>query len=234
MAGRASAHRGPGEGGDAARLRGTVSIDTEPREPASPTAEAEKTPGPKAPMSRVLLQASIIVALAVIIAIVLRTFVVGTYLIPSGSMEPTLMINDRIMVDKLSYHLHGVHQGDIVVFSTPPAENCGGPPVSDLVKRVIGLPGDTISLAFGRVYVDGKLLREPWFAAGAQPPTTPGPSEEPYSLKHPYTVPSGEVYVMGDNRTVSCDSRYWGPILESSIVGKVDVRFWPLDRAHIF
>ncbi len=140
-------------------------------------------------MSRVLLQASIVVALAVIIAIVLRTFVVGTYLIPSGSMEPTLMINDRIIVDKLSYHLHGVHQGDIVVFSTPPAENCGGPPVSDLVKRVIGLPGDTVSLAYGRVYVDGKLLSEPWFPAGAEPPTTPGPSEEPYALRHPYKVP---------------------------------------------
>ncbi len=211
-----------------------MSIETEPREPASPAAKAEKMPDPKPPISRVLLQASVVVALAVIIAIVLRTFVVGTYLIPSGSMEPTLMINDRIMVDKLSYHMHGVHQGDIVVFSTPPAENCGGPPVSDLVKRVIGLPGDTISLAYGLVYVNGKLLSEPWFAAGAEPPTTAGPSEKPYALQHPYKVPPDHVYVMGDNRTVSCDSRYWGPILESSIVGKVDVRFWPVSRIHIF
>ncbi len=208
-----------------------MSIETEPREPES-QAEPAKEPTPKTPMSRVILQASVVVALAVVIAIVLRTFVVGTYLIPSGSMEPTLMINDRIIVDKLSYHLHGVHQGDIVVFSTPPAENCGGPAVSDLVKRVIGLPGDTISLADGRVYVNGKLLREPWFPAGAEPPTTPGPSQEPYALRHPYRVPSGEAYVMGDNRTVSCDSRYWGPILQSSIVGKVDLRFWPLTRIH--
>ncbi len=209
-----------------------MSIDTEPREPQSPAAAAEKPPKPKTPISRVLLQASVVIALAVIIAIVLRTFVVGTYLIPSGSMEPTLMINDRIIVDKLSYHLHGVHQGDIVVFSTPPAENCGGPPVSDLVKRVIGLPGDTVSLANGRIYVNGKLLDESWFPAGAEPPTTPGPSQKPYALRHPFTVPSGQVYVMGDNRTVSCDSRYWGPILESSIVGKVDLRFWPLSRLH--
>jgi signal peptidase I len=209
-----------------------VTLDTEPREPVSPVTETTKTPKPQAPLGRVILQATVVIVLAVVIAVVLRTFVVGTYLIPSGSMEPTLMINDRIMVDKLSYHMHGVHQGDIVVFSTPPAENCGGPPVSDLVKRVIGLPGDQISLANGRVYVNGKLLSEPWFSAGAEPPTTPGPSQEPYALRHAYTVPSGQVYVMGDNRTVSCDSRYWGPILESSIVGKVDLRFWPVSRIH--
>ena len=205
-------------------------VDTEP----SPDTKAAKAPAPKIPISRLLLQAAVVVALAVIIAVVLRTFVVGTYVIPSGSMEPTLMINDRIIVDKLSYHMHGVHRGDIVVFSTPPAENCGGPPVSDLVKRVIGLPGDTISLASGRVYIDGRLLREPWFPLGAEPPTTPGPSLAPYSLQHPYTVPTGHVYVMGDNRTISCDSRYWGPILTSSIVGKVDLRVWPLSRIHFF
>ena len=87
-----------------------------------------------------------VVVLAIVIAILLRTFVVATYSIPSGSMEPTLQIGDRIVVDKLSYHLHGVGAGDIIVFSTPPHENCAGPPVADLVKRVIGLPGETISL----------------------------------------------------------------------------------------
>jgi signal peptidase I len=224
----------------AAILRGTVITDTGEREsPNRETRASRETRGgrggaPKPSRSRILLQASVVVALAVVIAIVLRTFVVGTYLIPSGSMEPTLMINDRIMVDKLSYHFHGIHRGDIVVFSTPPAENCGGPPVADLVKRVIGLPGETISLSNGAVYIDGKLLAEPWFAPGTEPPTTPGPSQEPYALKHPFKVPAGHVYVMGDNRTISCDSRYWGPILESSIVGKVDLRFWPLSRIHVF
>jgi signal peptidase I len=181
-----------------------------------------------------VLEAALVVAAAVAIAIVLRTFVVGTYLIPSGSMEPTLMINDRIMVDKLSYHLHGVHRGDIVVFSTPPAEDCGGPPVADLVKRVIGLPGETVALAGGQVYIDGRLLPEPWLPVTAQGSTTRGPSDAPYALAHPYKVPQGQVYVMGDNRSVSCDSRYWGPILETSIVGKVDLRMWPLSRLHLF
>lgn len=181
-----------------------------------------------------MVQALVIVVMAVVIAVVLRTFVIGTYLIPSGSMEPTLKINDRILVDKLSYHLHGIHRGDIVVFSKPPAENCGGAPVADLVKRVIGLPGETISLAYGEVHIDGKLLSEPWLPASVSPPTTPGPSNASYALHHPYKVPAHHVYVMGDNRTVSCDSRYWGPILESSIVGKVDLRFWPISRIHFF
>jgi signal peptidase I len=188
----------------------------------------------KASASRLLVELLSLVTLAVVIAVVLRTFVIGTYLIPSGSMEPTLMINDRILVDKLAYHVHGIHRADIVVFSTPPAENCGGAPVADLVKRVIGLPGETISLSRGQVYINGTLLAEPWLPPSAQKDTTPGPSQEPYALTHSYTVPAGHVYVMGDNRTVSCDSRYWGPIRESSIVGKVDFRIWPLSRLHFF
>ena len=91
---------------------------------------------------------------------------VATYSIPSGSMEPTLQIGDRIVVDKLSYHLHGVDRGNIIVFSTPPNEQCAGPPVADLVKRVIGLPGETISLSGGRVYIDGHVLPEPWLPRG--------------------------------------------------------------------
>jgi signal peptidase I len=211
-----------------------VIIDSGRREPPNPQTQSTGVAAPKAPARRLFLEFSILFMAAVVIAIVLRAFVVGTYLIPTGSMEPTLMINDRIMVDKLSYHLHGIHRGDIVVFSTPPAENCGGPPVADLVKRVIGLRGETIGLTSGRVYINGKSLAERWLSLGAQRSTTPGPSNAPYALKHTYTVPAGQVYVMGDNRAVSCDSRYWGPILESSIVGKVDVRIWPLSRLHFF
>jgi signal peptidase I len=211
-----------------------VRTDSERRDPPSPVTAARRSPAPKTPASRLLLEASLLILAAVVIAIVLRTFVVGTYLIPSASMEPTLMINDRIMVDKLSYHLHGIHQGDIVVFSTPPAENCGGPPVADLVKRVIGLPGETISLSRGQVYINGKLLAEPWLTAAAQQATAHGPPGAPYALVQPYTIPAGEVYVMGDNRVVSCDSRYWGPVRESSIVGKVDFRIWPMSRLHFF
>jgi signal peptidase I len=149
-------------------------------------------------------------------------------------MEPTLQIGDRIVVDKLSYHLHGVDRANIVVFSTPPKENCAGPPVSDLVKRVIGLPGETISLSAGRVVINGHALPEPWLPPAARATTSAGPSAAPYALRRPYKIPSGDVYVMGDNRTQSCDSRYWGPIPQSTIVGKVDLRIWPLSRLTFF
>jgi signal peptidase I len=175
-----------------------------------------------------------IVVFALVIAIVLRTFVIGTYSIPSGSMEPTLQVNDRILVDKLSYDLHGVGRGDIIVFATPKNEDCAGPRVANLVKRVIGLPGDTISLAQNDVDVDGRSFPEPWLPAQAEHDTYPGPSSLGYALHRSFRVPAHDVYVMGDNRMESCDSRYWGPIPESSIVGKVDLRIWPLTRFHIF
>ncbi len=174
-----------------------------------------------------------IVVAALALALVLRTFVVQTFYIPSGSMEPTLMIGDRILVDKLSYHLHGVHRGDIVVFQRPADENCGGPAVNDLVKRVIGLPGETLSLRNGDVWVNGKQLAEPWLPKVDQGVTTPQ-GDPPFDLQHPYTVPAGEYFLMGDNRTESCDSRYWGPIPKSLIVGRVIVRVWPLSHIKFF
>jgi len=183
---------------------------------------------------RWIVELVVVVVIAVVIAVVLRTFVVATFSIPSGSMEPTLQVGDRIVVDKLSYHLHGVGRSNIIVFSTPPTENCAGPPVADLVKRVIGLPGDTISLSGGRVYIDGHVLPEPWLPQATRTQTFPGPTDQPFSLHHPYRIPADKVYVMGDNRTESCDSRYWGPVNESTIVGKVDARIWPLSRLGFF
>ena len=191
-------------------------------------------PKPARPASRWVREGAVIVVVAVLVAVLLRAFVVQTFYIPSGSMEPTLQIGDRILVNKLSYHLHGVDRGDIVVFSRPPAENCGGPEVNDLVKRVIGLPGDLISLSGGYVYVDGKRLDESWLPAQEQGETRPGPSGTSYSLNHAYRIPDNEYFVMGDNRNDSCDSRYWGPITRSLIVGKVEVRVWPISAVHIF
>jgi signal peptidase I len=184
--------------------------------------------------SRWLREAVVIVLIAVVAAVLLREFVVQTFYIPSGSMEPTLEVGDRIVVNKLSYEFHGVDRGDIVVFARPPAENCGGPEVNDLVKRVIGLPGETISLSGGYVYIDGRRLDETWLPASEQGTTTPGPSGPAYSLDHPFRVPQGDYFVMGDNRTDSCDSRWWGPIPGSLIVGKVELRVWPLSALHIF
>jgi signal peptidase I len=193
-----------------------------------------EAPNAREPSARWIVELVGVVVVAILVAVLLRTFVVATYSIPSGSMEPTLKIGDRIVVDKLSNRLHGVDRTNIVVFSTPPTENCAGPPVSDLVKRVIGLPGEIISLADGNVYVNGHLLPEPFLPPNLRDDTYPGPSTAPYALHHAYRIPAGEVYVMGDNRPESCDSRYWGPIRESTIVGKVDMRIWPLTRIGFF
>jgi signal peptidase I len=184
--------------------------------------------------NRWIIELAGVVVVAVVVAFLLRTFVIATYSIPSGSMEPTLQVGDRIVVDKLSYDLHGVDQGNIIVFSTPATEDCAGPPVADLVKRVIGLPGETISLSGGDVFIDGRRLAETWLPSSQRGRTYPGPSPAAYALHHPFRVPDGHVYVMGDNRTLSCDSRYWGPIAESTIVGKVDLRIWPLSRVGLF
>jgi signal peptidase I len=206
--------------------------------PGGPDAGPDGADGAGAPetprASRWLREGIIVVVVAILVAVLLRTFVVQTFFIPSGSMEPTLQVGDRILVNKLSYHLHGVGRGDIVVFSRPPAENCGGPQVNDLVKRVIGLPGETLSLSDGNVYVDGRRLDESWLPASAQGVTRPGPGGTLYSLQHAYKVPANDYFVMGDNRTDSCDSRYWGPISRSLIVGKVEMRVWPLSSISFF
>jgi signal peptidase I len=181
------------------------------------------------------IRESLLIAfVAVLLAVLLRTFGVQSFYIPSASMEPTLNIGDRILVNKLSYDLHGVGRGDIVVFSRPTAEHCGGPAVNDLVKRVIGLPGDMISLNGGYVYVNGQRLRESWLPATEQGQTQPGAHGIAYGLDRPFRVPRNDYFVMGDNRTNSCDSRSWGPISKSLIVGKVELRVWPLSSLHLF
>ena len=208
-------------------------------EPQGDAAAPTDAPAPggaatKGTSNRWIIELIGVVVVALVVAFLLRTFVIATYSIPSGSMEPTLQIGDRIVVDKLSYHLHGVDRGNIIVFATPPNEACAGPPVADLVKRVIGLPGETVSLAGGRVYIDGHPLAEPWLPPVDRGVTYPGADSNVYSLRHPYRVPAGTVYVMGDSRRNSCDSRYWGPVPKSTIVGKVDLRIWPLSRLRFF
>jgi signal peptidase I len=211
-----------------------MNVDDQLAAEPAPPADSGRPSTRQVRSGRWIFELLAVVAVAVVVAVVLRAFVVATYSIPSGSMEPTLQIGDRIVVDKLAYHLHGIGRGDIVVFATPPLENCAGPPVADLVKRVIGLPGETISLADGNVYINGRFLPQPWLPADDRHETYAGPSDAPYSLHHPFRIPAGEVYMMGDNRTESCDSRYWGPVRESTIVGKVDLRIWPLSRLGFF
>ncbi|MBV8462917.1 MAG: signal peptidase I, partial [Acidimicrobiales bacterium] len=149
--------------------------------------------------------------------------------IPSLSMSPTLQVGDRIIVDKMSYRLHSVHRGDIVVFRRPPLED---QEYADLVKRVIGLPGETISAHNGHVYIDGKVLSEPWLPPGPQSYTTslPGDENPQFNLPGPVRIPQGEYYVMGDNRENSEDSRFFGPISKSLIVGRAVAVAWPLSH----
>jgi signal peptidase I len=209
-------------------------MDGDEQAASAPEARGEGEDQGEERSSRWIMELVGVVVAAVLVAVLLRTFVVATYSIPSGSMEPTLQIGDRIVVDKLSYHLHGVDRGNIVVFSTPPNEECAGPPVADLVKRVIGLPGEIISLQDGHVYINGRPLPEPFLPADIRNDTYPGPSANAYALHHAYRIPAGDVYVMGDNRPDSCDSRYWGPIRESTIVGEADLRIWPISRIGFF
>jgi signal peptidase I len=166
----------------------------------------------------------VVLAVAVAVAFGVRAYVVQSYLIPSASMEPTLMIGDRILVNKLSYHLHGVGRGDIVVFATPPKE-AADTTITDLVKRVIGLPGETISSGpRAEVFINGKLIDQPWLTAAAR--ADPGP---PITTQK---IPKGDIFVMGDNRGSSDDSRDYGPVPESLIVGRAVLGFWPLSRIH--
>ena len=169
---------------------------------------------------RTLIEAVVTVLVAVLLAGLVRTFGFQTFWIPSSSMEPTLGVYDRILVQKAFFNWHDVREGDIVVFSHPPLEQCAGPQGGDLVKRVIALPGQTIYSSGNNVYINGKLLAEPYLPQ-------PDPLGRPIASKqHPYRVPAGEFYMMGDNRAISCDSRYWGPIKGSSIVGKVVLDWW--------
>ena len=172
----------------------------------------------------------VIILMAVLLCtVLLRTYVVQSFSIPSLSMAPTLQVGDRIIVNKLSYRLHDVHRGDIVVFARPPLEDQA---YADLVKRVIGLPGETISSKNGHVYIDGKRLSEPWLPPGPQSMTEalPGDSHPQFNMPGPVKIPAGAYYVMGDNRTNSEDSRFFGPIPRSLIVGRAVAVVWPVSR----
>jgi signal peptidase I len=175
---------------------------------------------------RALAETAVTILVAVLLVGLVRTFAFQTFWIPSSSMVPTLGVYDRILVQKAFFTWRDVREGDIVVFSHPPLDHCGGPQEGDLVKRVIALPGQTIYSSGSSIYVNGRLLAEPYL-----PHDDPlGPPVPHASSHHPYWVPPGEFYMLGDNRADSCDSRYWGPIKGPSIVGKVVLVWWHDDH----
>ncbi len=182
--------------------------------------------------TRQSIEWALLIVGAIVLALVIRGTLVQAFYIPSESMEPTLHgcsgcnNNDRILVNKLAFKFHDVHRGDIVVFTSPPAEANSN--IKDLVKRVIALPGETIEARNNAIYItrvgqkDAQKLDEPY--------VNPACGERIADNLTTKTIPPGYYFVMGDNRCASHDSRFFGPIKGSSIVGRAFVRIWPLSR----
>ena len=161
----------------------------------------------------------IVVAVAIALAWFITNFVVKPYEIPSESMEDTIMTGDRVLSERISYLGTSPAQGDIVTFTD----------VEDssrvLIKRVIAVAGQQVDLKDGSVYVDGSKLDEPYTDDKQSLPLASG-----HDVSYPYTVPEGYIWVMGDNRTNSSDSRYFGAVPIANVTGHAFFRYWPLER----
>ena len=157
-------------------------------------------------------------------AFLINTFLLQPYEVPTGSMEDTIEVGDRIVGEKVTRWLDmPVSRGDIVVFKNPD----GTSDHDILVKRVIATEGQTVDLRGGRVYVDGAALDEPYVTGQSWPLLQQAPG---VAVSFPYTVPAGSVWVMGDNRENSADSRYFGAVPQDSVQAVVVFRYWPLNR----
>jgi signal peptidase I len=182
--------------------------------------------------ARVVLDWVLTIAGAIVIVFGLKMWVVNPYRIPSSSMEPTLhcakpapgceaQFSDRVLANRFIYHFRNPKRGEIIVFQTPPEAKirCGSG--GTFVKRLIGLPGETVSERDGIVYINGVELKEPYIAADRrdhEPPRT-------WSK-----IPKGYYFFMGDNRAQSCDSRVWGPVPRGNLIGEVFFVYWPPNR----
>jgi len=182
---------------------------------------------------RIAIDWIVTIAGAIAIVLAIKAWVVNPYRIPSSSMEPTLhcarpgqgceaRLSDRVLANRFIYHFRSPHRGEIVVFNTPPAaqQMCGAS--GTFVKRLIGLPGETVTeKTGGLVYIDGKKLNEPYI--------------KPDRRSHDATtgtwhVPQGSYFFMGDNRGESCDSRRWGSVPRKNLIGEVFATYWPPNR----
>jgi signal peptidase I len=190
--------------------------------------EDRKPRGGSGRLRRLFTRGLIIIAIAAGAALLLRTWVIQPYYIPSASMEPTLhgcdnCNDDHVLVDKVSYRAHGVRVQDIVVFSRPKGVQV---PEKVLIKRVIALAGDKVAAQRGQIYVNGLAIKEPYLNEKDRSCYAHSPDEN-FRAK---SVPEGTVFVMGDNRCNSTDSRDFGAIPTSSIVGRAFAIIWPLNR----
>jgi signal peptidase I len=178
---------------------------------------SQKPSPPPVPQENPWIEAVKTIVTAGILAFGIRTFVAEARYIPSSSMEPTLQINDRLIIEKVSYHFHKPERGDIVVFS--PTDALKAQNFKDaFIKRVIGLPGDQVEVKDGLVYVNGKALAENYIA------------DKPDYTFGPVTVPPDQYLVLGDNRNNSYDSHAWGFVPRENLIGRAVVRFWPFNR----
>lgn len=197
----------------------------ETKKPDEPQVSAEKKKAEHPRNSWFLWTRDIVICL--ILVLLFRANVAEANYIPSESMEPTLMVNDRIIVDKLSLKWRPLERGDMVVFH-PPEKT--GHENERWIKRVIGLPGETVSVNHGQVYVDGHELDEPYIR------DIPGYSVEPIDLMKddPSTkVNEGEYFLLGDNRPNSRDSHVWGSCPADRIIGRAILRYWPLNKMSV-
>lgn len=182
-------------------------------------------PGPRRRWRRQWVESSILVCAALLVAVLLRSFVVETFFIPSGSMEATLSKPDRVLVNKVVYRTRAIRRGEVVVFVAPASWRQPGE--KDFIKRVIGLPGDRVACCDprGRVTVNAVALDEPYLYR----------HDQPSAISFAVTVPAGRLFVLGDHRAVSWDSRrhpddHQGTIAVSSVVGRAFVVVWPVSN----
>jgi signal peptidase I len=156
------------------------------------------------------------IALAIVLALVVRLTIVGAYFVPTGSMKPTIGIGDRLLGAKFLYWFSEPAAGDIVVFEPPEGAHTDVP---RFVKRVVAVGGETVEVKNGALYVNGERREEPYLAS------------PPYYRLMPITVPEGQLFVLGDNRNNSRDGHVWGFLPEQNVEAKIVFRFWPLLRA---
>ena len=204
---------------------------------ALPPAEPETSPAAPHHKRSFLRELPVLVVIAFVVALLIKTFVLQAFYIPSGSMEPTLMIGDRVLVEKVSYRFTSPHRGNVVVFEKDLFGGTTGQSTSfwggiensikglfgfptgnseDLIKRVIGVAGDTVEGKDGKVYVNGSPIAEPYLPSGVQTSSFPATK-----------VPEGKIFVMGDNRGNSDDSRNFGPVPVDTVVGHAFLVIWP-------
>ena len=186
--------------------------------------EFEMTVEPQRRIARLLREWILVVGSALLIAVLLRSFVVQQFYISGPSMKPTLVGNDRVLVNKLSYHFGEPSRGDIVVFDRI-TTNGGVVQHDDLIKRVIGLPGEEIEIRECALFVDGVNVRQSWLVRGAS--GSDDDADCGVADMEPVLVGSNEVFVVGDNRGQSYDSRMFGTVSKSLIRGRAIVVIWP-------